>query len=135
MSNPMTAIVADDAAQRWLNAVLLKTVGGDQAVSTRLKGRRNPPHRSAPSEGGDSQNIVVIASRPYCAYFSACGGTVMHEIKALNAEKVETVVAEALVDRVVDTNAYAAPRDGKVFVSPIGRAVRIRSGDTDETAL
>jgi nitrogen regulatory protein P-II 1 len=53
--------------------------------------------------------------------------------------RIEIVVADAVVDKVVDTIASAAKTgsigDGKVFVTPVEAAVRIRTGERDESAL
>jgi nitrogen regulatory protein P-II 1 len=53
--------------------------------------------------------------------------------------KIEVVVAESLVDRVVATIASAAKTgsigDGKVFVLPIDESIRIRTGETGEAAV
>jgi len=53
--------------------------------------------------------------------------------------KIEVVVADALVKKVVDTIASAAKTgsigDGKVFVLPINESIRIRTGETGESAV
>lgn len=53
--------------------------------------------------------------------------------------KIELVVDDGQVDEVVRTIAEAARSnrigDGKIFVSPIERAVRIRTGETGSAAL
>jgi nitrogen regulatory protein P-II 1 len=53
--------------------------------------------------------------------------------------KIEVVVAQPLVDKVVAVIAGAAKTgsigDGKVFVLPIDEAVRIRTGETGESAI
>jgi nitrogen regulatory protein P-II 1 len=53
--------------------------------------------------------------------------------------RIEIVVADGVVDKVVDTIASAAKTgsigDGKVFVTPVEGAVRIRTGERDEAAL
>jgi nitrogen regulatory protein P-II 2 len=53
--------------------------------------------------------------------------------------RVEVGVPAELVDRTVETLASAARTgqigDGKIFVMPLGRAVRIRTGETDSDAL
>ncbi len=53
--------------------------------------------------------------------------------------KIEVVVADHLVDKVTSTIAGAAKTgsigDGKVFVLPIDEAVRIRTGETGESAI
>jgi nitrogen regulatory protein P-II 1 len=53
--------------------------------------------------------------------------------------KVEVVVKSEDVDRCVDAIIKAARTgkigDGKIFVSPVERVVRIRTGEQDETAV
>ena len=53
--------------------------------------------------------------------------------------KVELVVpdneVDAVVDRIVEAARTGEVGDGKIFVTPVGQAVRIRTGDRDETAL
>jgi len=53
--------------------------------------------------------------------------------------KVEVVVAESQVKTVIDTILQAARTgsvgDGKIFVTPLAETVRIRTGETGESAL
>ncbi len=53
--------------------------------------------------------------------------------------KVEIAVTEDLADKVVDTIREAAQTgqigDGKIFVLPVEKTVRIRTGETDRDAL
>ena len=53
--------------------------------------------------------------------------------------KIEVAVSNELVDRVIETITAAARTgqigDGKIFVSSIEKAVRIRTGETDADAL
>jgi nitrogen regulatory protein PII len=53
--------------------------------------------------------------------------------------KVETVVSDALAQRAVEAIVRAAKTgtigDGKIFVTPMSDAVRIRTGETGEGAL
>ena len=53
--------------------------------------------------------------------------------------KIEVVVADALVQRAVDTIVRLAKTgtigDGKIFVTPIGEAIRIRTDEHGETAV
>jgi nitrogen regulatory protein P-II 1 len=53
--------------------------------------------------------------------------------------KIETVVNSDIVDQVVEKLIAAARTgtigDGKVFVTPIEKVVRIRTGETDTDAL
>lgn len=53
--------------------------------------------------------------------------------------RIETVVSDDLAPRVVETIAAAANTDsigdGKIFTLDVGGALRIRTGETDDTAL
>ncbi len=53
--------------------------------------------------------------------------------------KMEMVVDDTMVDQVVNTVVEAARTgkigDGKIFVSDIGKIVRIRTGETDSEAI
>jgi nitrogen regulatory protein PII len=53
--------------------------------------------------------------------------------------RIEVVVNDDIVDAVVDTIVATAKTgtvgDGKLFVIPVSRAVRIRTGEENETAL
>lgn len=53
--------------------------------------------------------------------------------------KIEMIVPEEMVDQVIEKITAAARTgsigDGKVFVSPIEKAVRIRTGETGPDAL
>ena len=53
--------------------------------------------------------------------------------------RIELVVPDGLADKVVDAIAAGARTgsigDGKVFVTPVEAAVRIRTGERDEAAL
>jgi nitrogen regulatory protein P-II 1 len=53
--------------------------------------------------------------------------------------KLEVVVADEIVDRVVDAISGAAQTgrigDGKIFVIAVEKAVRIRTGELDEAAI
>jgi nitrogen regulatory protein P-II 1 len=53
--------------------------------------------------------------------------------------KVEVVVPDHLADKVAEVMAGAAKTgnigDGKIFVSPVETAIRIRTGERDQSAL
>ncbi|WP_347556122.1 P-II family nitrogen regulator [Robbsia sp. KACC 23696] len=57
----------------------------------------------------------------------------------LPKNKVEVVVSDSQVDAVLDAVVAAARTgkigDGKIFVSPVDRAIRIRTGEQDEDAV
>jgi nitrogen regulatory protein P-II 2 len=62
-----------------------------------------------------------------------------YQVSFLPKIKIEVVVPSELVDAVVDAIATAARTekigDGKVFVLDVERALRIRTGETDQAAL
>jgi nitrogen regulatory protein P-II 2 len=53
--------------------------------------------------------------------------------------RIEVAVAEAQADQVIETIRNVANTgkigDGKIFVTPISQAMRIRTGETDDHAL
>ncbi|HZV19730.1 MAG TPA: P-II family nitrogen regulator [Sphingobium sp.] len=53
--------------------------------------------------------------------------------------KLEVVVEDGIVDRVVEAISGAAQTgrigDGKIFVIPVEKAVRIRTGELDDAAI
>jgi len=62
-----------------------------------------------------------------------------YTIDFLPKVKIEVVVPDELVDKVVTAIASAAKTgsigDGKVFVLPMGEAIRIRTGEKGESAI
>ena len=62
-----------------------------------------------------------------------------YAVRFLPKVRIEIAVATDRADRVVDAVSSAAKTgqigDGKIFVTPIERAVRIRTGETDTDAL
>lgn len=65
------------------------------------------------------------------------GATV--EVNLLSKVKVEAVVDDSLVDRVVQVISAAARTgqigDGKIFICPVEQVVRIRTGEKGDTAI
>ena len=62
-----------------------------------------------------------------------------YEISFVPKVRIDVVVSDALADQVVEAITKSARTgsigDGKIFVSDVTKAVRIRTGDTDEDAL
>lgn len=62
-----------------------------------------------------------------------------YQIDFLPKIKLEVVVSDKMVDKVVDTIINAAKTgqvgDGKIFVYPVDDAVRVRTGESGEEAL
>lgn len=53
--------------------------------------------------------------------------------------KLELVLSDDMVDRAVEVIVEAARSgkigDGKIFITPVERAIRIRTGETDDAAV
>ncbi len=62
-----------------------------------------------------------------------------YQIEFVPKIKLEVVIGDNMVQQVIDTIARAAKTgsigDGKIFVSDLTSAVRIRTGETGETAV
>ena len=60
-------------------------------------------------------------------------------VEYVKKARIEIVAPDEMVDVIVDTIGRAAhtgnPGDGKVFVWPVERAVRIQTGDQSDAAL
>jgi len=62
-----------------------------------------------------------------------------YEVSYVAKIKLETVLEDALVDQAIETIINSASTgkvgDGKIFVTNIEKAIRIRTGETDNQAL
>jgi nitrogen regulatory protein P-II 1 len=62
-----------------------------------------------------------------------------YDISFIPKVKIETVVADAMVEKVVNTIQERAKTgkigDGKIFISALEQIVRIRTGETGEGAI
>lgn len=62
-----------------------------------------------------------------------------YAITFISKLRIEIVVSEEMVDRAIkaicDSARTGRVGDGKIFVTPIERALRIRTGETDSRAL
>jgi len=62
-----------------------------------------------------------------------------YTVDFLPKTRIEVLCDDAMVDSIMDTIATAARTgqigDGKIWVVPAGRAMRIRTGETDRDAL
>ena len=60
-------------------------------------------------------------------------------VEYLTKIKIELVVkdedVDAIVNRIVEAARSGEVGDGKIFVSPVSRAIRIRTGEENEQAL
>ncbi|MCX8580269.1 P-II family nitrogen regulator [Gilliamella sp. B3482] len=62
-----------------------------------------------------------------------------YNVNFLPKVKIELAISDELLDEVINTIKKAAYTgkigDGKIFVTPLEHVVRIRTGETDESAL
>ncbi|WP_294963844.1 P-II family nitrogen regulator [uncultured Gilliamella sp.] len=62
-----------------------------------------------------------------------------YNVNFLPKVKIELAISDDLLDEVINTITKAAYTgkigDGKIFVTPLEHVVRIRTGETDESAL
>ena len=62
-----------------------------------------------------------------------------YKIDFVPKSRVEVAVRSEMVDQVVDAIAQAAKTgtvgDGKIFITDLERVIRIRTGETDDSAL
>jgi nitrogen regulatory protein P-II 1 len=60
-------------------------------------------------------------------------------VEYLTKVKLEMVVADSdvqeVIDRIVEAARTGEVGDGKIFVSPVTSAIRIRTGDRDDAAI
>ena len=68
-----------------------------------------------------------------------CAGAPNYAVNFVPKIKLEIVVPATMADQIVETITKTAKTgkigDGKIFVSDIGEAVRIRTGETGDGAL
>ena len=65
---------------------------------------------------------------------------VAHEIRLLNKVKLEIAVNDEFVDSVIESITIVAQKDGdkgrgKIFILPIEKCIRIRTGETGNVAI
>ena len=85
-------------------------------------------------------NIVHVTGRGVQKGIVHMGrGGETYEVDMLPKVKVEVVVADDQVDRLVSTICQAAKTgrigDGKIFVLPVADAIRVRTGERGDAAL
>ena len=94
--------------------------------------------RSALRELGEMPGVTVSQVHAF-ARSHPRESTVPIDALETDLVKLETVISEAVVDRVVEAIQRAAttgrPGDGMVFKIPVADAVRIRTGEHGVTAL
>jgi nitrogen regulatory protein P-II 1 len=85
-------------------------------------------------------NIVHVTGRGVQKGIVHMGrGGESYEVDMLPKVKIEVVVADEQVDRLVNTICQAAKTgrigDGKIFVLPVADAIRVRTGERGDAAL
>ena len=87
-----------------------------------------------------SLNIVHVTGRGLQKGIVHMGrGGETYEVDMLPKVKIEVVVADDQVDKLVDVICKAAHTgrigDGKIFVMPVANAIRVRTGERGDAAL
>jgi nitrogen regulatory protein P-II 1 len=85
-------------------------------------------------------NIVNVTGRGVQKGIVHAGrGGEEYRVDMLPKSKIELVVSEAATEKVVDVIVEAARTgaigDGKIFVMPVGDAIRVRTGERGDAAL
>jgi nitrogen regulatory protein P-II 1 len=85
-------------------------------------------------------NIVNVTGRGVQKGIVHAGrGGEEYRVDMLPKTKIELVVSEAATEKAVDVIVEAARTgaigDGKIFVMPVGDAIRVRTGERGESAL
>ena len=85
-------------------------------------------------------NIVGVTGRGVQKGIVHAGrGGETYSVDMLPKVKLEVVVSDKDVDEVIDTILSAARTgnigDGKIFVTPVERAIRVRTGERDDVAV
>jgi nitrogen regulatory protein P-II 1 len=85
-------------------------------------------------------NIVAVTGRGVQKGIVHAGrGGEEYRVDMLPKSKIELVVSDAATDKAVNTIVEAARTgaigDGKIFVSPVSQAIRIRTGETGDAVL
>src|SRR3990172_5771913 len=90
--------------------------------------------------GVSGLNIVHVTGRGVQKGIVHMGrGGETYEVDMLPKVKIEVVVADKDIDRLVDAICKAARTgnigDGKIFVMPVADAIRVRTGEKGDSAL
>ena len=90
--------------------------------------------------GVSGLNIVHVTGRGVQKGIVHMGrGGESYEVDMLPKVKIEVVVADEQVDKLVTTICQAAKTgrigDGKIFVIPVADAIRVRTGERGDAAL
>jgi nitrogen regulatory protein P-II 1 len=85
-------------------------------------------------------NIVAVTGRGVQKGIVHAGrGGEAYRVDMLPKSKVELVVSDGDTERVIDTIIEAARTgaigDGKIFVTPVTEAIRVRTGERGESSL
>jgi nitrogen regulatory protein P-II 1 len=85
-------------------------------------------------------NIVGVTGRGVQKGIVHAGrGAAPYSVDMLPKVKIEVVVADKNCDEVIDTIVKASRTgnigDGKIFVLPVERAIRVRTGERDDEAV
>ena len=109
-------------------------------ISAIIQPHKLDEDREALAEAG-VQGLTVVEARGYGRQkgHKEVSRGAEYVIDFLPKVKLEIVIGDDLVDKAIDTIEQSAKTgnvgDGKIFVSEIAQAVRIRTGETGQDAL
>jgi nitrogen regulatory protein PII len=102
-----------------------------------LLGRKSRRDWNSRNEGL-TMKLVVAIIKPFKGHTEIYRGA-EYVVNFLPKLRIEIAVASDLADKAVDVITSSARTgqigDGKIFVTPIDHALRIRTGETDSDAL
>ena len=134
-SPPATAIFHDDGSYIEVDADGSTGIGSWEATGPTTADVTFMYHFL--DDGGVSSSITVWATVTVDATTDAL--TAEYTIEFVPKVKVEVAVTDAQVPRVLETITRSAKTgsigDGKIFVRDLASAIRIRTGETGESAL
>ena len=92
------------------------------------------------NEGIMGLTVIQITGRgAQTGVISSGRGTQRHVTNMLHQLKLEVVVSDADIQRAIDAivaNARTGnSEDGKIFITPVSEAIRIRTGETGDQVL
>jgi len=85
-------------------------------------------------------NIVNVTGRGVQkGIVHSCRGGEEYRVDMLPKSKIELVVSDAdtdkAVDIILDTARTGSIGDGKIFISPVSQAIRVRTGEKGDAAI
>jgi nitrogen regulatory protein P-II 1 len=123
---------------------LLSEAGGEERAMKKIEAIIKPFKLDDVKEALTSIGVVGMTVSEVRGFGRQKGHTELYRggeytVDFLPKIKVEVVVPDHLLDKVAEVMTQAAKTgnigDGKIFVQPVDTAIRIRTGERDESAI